>query len=62
MVIGEVVMMHFRDGIVDPDKLHVDAARLGALGRMEGAGMYTRTTDRFMMARPEIPGVKVTSG
>lgn len=62
MVIGEVVMMHYREGIVDPDKLHVDAARLGALGRMEGAGMYTRTTDRFMMARPEIPGVKVTSG
>jgi flavin reductase (DIM6/NTAB) family NADH-FMN oxidoreductase RutF len=62
MVIGEVVMMHYRDGIVDADKLHVDAARLGALGRMEGAGMYTRTTDRFMMARPDIPGVKATSG
>ena len=62
MVIGEVVMMHYRDGIVDPDKLHVDAGRLGALGRMEGAGMYTRTTDRFMMARPDIPGVRATSG
>jgi flavin reductase (DIM6/NTAB) family NADH-FMN oxidoreductase RutF len=62
MVIGEVVMMHYRDGIVDADKLHVDAGRLGALGRMEGAGMYTRTTDRFMMARPEIPGVRATSG
>jgi flavin reductase (DIM6/NTAB) family NADH-FMN oxidoreductase RutF len=62
MVIGEVVMMHYRDGIVDEEKIHVDAARLGAIGRMEGAGMYTRTTDRFMMSRPDIPGVKATSG
>ncbi|MES2185656.1 MAG: flavin reductase family protein [Pseudomonadota bacterium] len=62
MVIGEVVMMHYRDGIVDEDKIHVDAGKLAPIGRLEGAGMYTRITDRFMMGRPEIPGVKATSG
>jgi flavin reductase (DIM6/NTAB) family NADH-FMN oxidoreductase RutF len=62
MVIGEVVMMHYRDGIVDEEKTYVDAGRLAPIGRLEGAGMYTRITDRFMMGRPEIPGVKATSG
>lgn len=28
LVIGEVVMMHYREGIVDPAKFYVDAARL----------------------------------
>jgi flavin reductase (DIM6/NTAB) family NADH-FMN oxidoreductase RutF len=62
MVIGEVVMMHWRAGIVDEASRYVDAGALAPIGRLEGAGMYTRITDRFRMGRPEIPGVPATSG
>lgn len=62
IVIGEVVMMHYRDGIVDGAKHYVDAGKLAPIGRLEGAGMYTRVTDRFRMDKPDIPGVPATSG
>jgi flavin reductase (DIM6/NTAB) family NADH-FMN oxidoreductase RutF len=62
VVIGEVVMMHYREGIVDDARLYVDAAKLAPIGRLEGAGMYTRVTDRFRMDKPDIPGVPATSG
>ena len=52
MVIGEIVYAHFREGIVDPATLRVDAPKLQAMGRMEGGDMYTRLTDRFSMPRP----------
>ena len=40
----------------------VDAGKLAPIGRLEGAGMYTRVTDRFKIERPDIPGVPVTAG
>jgi hypothetical protein len=43
-------------------RLYVDAAKLAPIGRLEGAGMYTRVTDRFRMDKPDIPGVPATSG
>src|SRR6185369_2716497 len=49
MVIGEVLLMHFRDGLVDEASLYVDSPALHAMGRMEGGDMYTRLTDRFSM-------------
>lgn len=52
MVIGEVVLAHFREGLVDESRYYVDVARLKAMGRMEGSDMYTRLTDRFSMVRP----------
>lgn len=61
MVIGEVVHFHFHEGLVN-EELYVDAQALGAIGRMEGNGAYVRTTHRFTMGRPQIPGVPATSG
>jgi flavin reductase (DIM6/NTAB) family NADH-FMN oxidoreductase RutF len=52
MVIGEVVLAHFREGLVDPARGYVDVTKLNAVGRMEGSDMYTRLTDRFSMPRP----------
>lgn len=52
MVIGEIVFVHCRDGLVDPERMHVHADRIQALGRMEGGDMYTRTQDRFSLPRP----------
>ena len=54
MIVGEVVLAHFRDGLVDEHRYYVDVARLKAMGRMEGSDMYTRLTDRFSMPRPDI--------
>jgi flavin reductase (DIM6/NTAB) family NADH-FMN oxidoreductase RutF len=53
MIIGEVVLAHYRDGLVDPARCYVDVTRLAAMGRMEGSDMYTRLTDRFSMPRPD---------
>jgi flavin reductase (DIM6/NTAB) family NADH-FMN oxidoreductase RutF len=51
IVIGEVVQVHIRDGVVDA-RWHVDAAALRAIGRMGGRG-YCRTGDPA--ARFEMP-------
>ena len=55
MVIGEVVLMHYREGLVDEARLYVDVLKLNAMGRMEGSDMYTRLTDRFSLPRPPSP-------
>ena len=52
MVIGEIVLVHCREDLVDPERLHVHADRIHAMGRMEGGDMYTRTQDRFSLPRP----------
>ncbi len=54
IVFGEVVLMHYRDGMVDPKTLYVDVGQLSPIGRLEGAGGYTRITDRFKMLRPAL--------
>jgi flavin reductase (DIM6/NTAB) family NADH-FMN oxidoreductase RutF len=45
IVIGRVVHVHAADGLVN-DRLHVDPARLDAVGRMGGLS-YCTTRDRF---------------
>ncbi|MBL8862566.1 MAG: flavin reductase family protein [Planctomycetes bacterium] len=45
VVIGRVVHVHLDDALVDP-RLHVDAERLRAVGRMGGSA-YARTRERF---------------
>lgn len=51
MVIGEIVLAHYDDGIVDASRHHVDVDRIDAMGRMQG-DTYARLTDRFAMPRP----------
>ena len=53
LVIGEIVYMHYRDGLVDAQLLHVDVPAMQAIGRLEGRDMYVRLTDRFQMPRPK---------
>ena len=52
LVIGEVVRFHIDDAYFDD--FRIDPARLGAVGRMAGS-TYSRTTDRFELARPTLP-------
>lgn len=50
LVIGEVLMAHIRDGILDPATLRVDRPAYAPIGRLFGGG-YVRTHDRFEMPR-----------
>lgn len=52
LVLGEVLRFHVDDRYFDDFK--IDPDKLRAIGRMGGAS-YTRTTDRFDMARPVVP-------
>ena len=50
VVIGEVVVAHVRDGVIDPATLRVDRDVYAPIGRLFGGG-YVRTHDRFEMPR-----------
>ena len=49
LVLGQVLRFHVEDGWLE--NYQIDPDKLRAIGRMGGAS-YTRTTDRFEMARP----------
>jgi flavin reductase (DIM6/NTAB) family NADH-FMN oxidoreductase RutF len=50
LIVGEVLGVHIRAGIVDPETLSVDFAALRPVGRLAGNG-YARQGDRFEMKR-----------
>ena len=50
LVLGEVLVVHVRDGIVDEATLRVDRDAYAPIGRLFGGG-YVRTRDRFEMPR-----------
>ncbi|MCF3946842.1 flavin reductase family protein [Acidiphilium sp. AL] len=52
LVVGRVVAMHVRDdAVLDAERCHIDTPKLDLIGRMHGAGWYSRTTERFDMPR-----------
>lgn len=52
IVIGRVLAMHIDDScVLDPARRYVDTPKLDLIGRMHGAGWYSRTTDRFELPR-----------
>jgi flavin reductase (DIM6/NTAB) family NADH-FMN oxidoreductase RutF len=54
VILGKVVAMHIQDDcVLDPDRCYIDTPKLDLIGRMHGAGWYSRVTDRFEM--PRIP-------
>jgi flavin reductase (DIM6/NTAB) family NADH-FMN oxidoreductase RutF len=52
LVIGEVLHVHVRDGILDPQTWLVNPASYHPIGRMQAPNWYCRTTDLFEMERP----------
>ena len=50
LVIGEVVMIHVQDSVLNDDGT-LNPDELDVIGRLGGAG-YSRTTERFDMQRP----------
>lgn len=51
IILGQVLCAHYRDDVIDADRLHVDQLGLDALGRMGGNG-YSRTRDLFDLKTP----------
>jgi flavin reductase (DIM6/NTAB) family NADH-FMN oxidoreductase RutF len=54
IVLGEVLLLHVRDGIVDPERLRVDRDGYAPIGRLFGGG-YVKTHDRFELPRISYP-------
>lgn len=52
LIIGEVLRVHVRDGILDPDTFLVKPGAWAPLGRMQSPHWYCRTADVFEMKRP----------
>ena len=50
LLIGEVLGVHVREGIVDPATLNIDFAALAPVGRLCG-NMYARQRDMFELKR-----------
>ncbi|MEP7299893.1 MAG: hypothetical protein ABI699_00025 [Caldimonas sp.] len=48
VLIGRVLWLHARDGLVDLARFHVNLDRFSPVGRF-GADLYGRTRDRFEM-------------
>ncbi|MGO7039830.1 flavin reductase family protein [Rhizobium acaciae] len=53
IVMGEIVYAHYRDGVVDPQTLHVDPAAVDAIARLGGDTCAT-IRDRFEMLTPKL--------
>jgi flavin reductase (DIM6/NTAB) family NADH-FMN oxidoreductase RutF len=51
IALGKVVMMHVRDGLLDPVTHYIDPEKYHPIGRMFGR-LYTRTRDHFEMGVP----------
>ncbi|MGR9471292.1 flavin reductase family protein [Rhizobium leguminosarum] len=53
ITMGEIVYAHYRDGVVDPERLHVDPAAVDAIARLGGDTCAT-IRDRFEMLTPKL--------
>jgi len=50
LLVGEVLRLHARDGLVDAERLRVDMEAYHPVGRLFGDG-YARQRDRFELKR-----------
>ena len=52
LVLAKVLAVHVRDDcVLNAERCHIDNEKLDLVGRLHGAGWYTRTRDRFDMPR-----------
>lgn len=52
LVIGVVHHAHIRDGLLDPESLHLDHTRYQPVGRMAAPDWYCHTNDQYEIPRP----------
>ncbi len=53
LIIGEVLRVHVREGILNADTWMVNADAYRPIGRMQAPGWYCHTTSMFEMKRPK---------
>jgi len=53
LIIGEILRVHVRDGILNPETWLVNPAHYRPIGRMQGPNWYCRTNDQFELKRPK---------
>ncbi|MEK1892205.1 MAG: flavin reductase family protein, partial [Rhizobium sp.] len=53
IIMGEIVYAHYRDGVVDPERLRVDPYEVDAIARLGGDTCST-IRDRFEMLTPKL--------
>ncbi len=53
LIIGEVLRVHVRDDILDPETWLVNPANYHPIGRMQSPHWYARTRDMFELRRPK---------
>ncbi|KAA0697107.1 flavin reductase family protein [Neorhizobium sp. P12A] len=53
IILGEIIYAHYRDGVVDPERLRVDPAGVDAIARLGGDTCCT-IRDRFEMMTPQL--------
>ena len=53
LIVGEVLRVHVRDGIFDPETWLVRPERYHPIARMQSPHWYARTRDMFEMRRPK---------
>ena len=52
LVIGKVLAVHVRDDcVLNAERCYIDNEKLDLIGRLHGAGWYSRTRDRFDLPR-----------
>ncbi len=61
VVLGKVVAIYVRDDcVLDKDRCYIDTPKLDLIGRLHGAGWYSRVTDRFELPRIPVSDWPVT--
>ena len=54
IVVAGVAAMHILDeAVINPERCHIDTARLKLVGRMQSPGGYVRTTDTFKLKQTD---------
>ena len=55
VILGTVKAIYVRDDcVLDAEKCYIDTPKLDLIGRMHGAGWYSRVTDRFELPRIDL--------
>jgi flavin reductase (DIM6/NTAB) family NADH-FMN oxidoreductase RutF len=53
IVVGQVLAIHVADRyVLDAERGHIDSPGLALIGRIHGAGWYSRSGDQFQLTRP----------
>ncbi len=61
LLVGEILGLQVRDGVVDPENLRTDYDHYKPVGRIAGS-LYTRTNDQFALERDSFTAWKSRTG